>query len=116
MGTRRPVQMLADKSTRNPERSGSMQKSSHQTGHVLRLQPGSLRRTTLPPCKREAPEKTRLDIRHDQAICRENLPFLFTNLRARPISQPDNIPFLQRIREHQGPTIQSHTEVHDESS
>src|SRR5438445_3499995 len=107
--------MLADKSARNIERSGSMQKSRDQTSHVLRLQPGSLRRASLSSCKRESSEKTRLDIRHDQALRRENLPFLFSDFPARQISQPCNIPFLQRVWKHQGLTIQSHTEVHDES-
>src|SRR2546425_11548616 len=98
MGTGRPFQMLADKSARNTKRSGSMQKSGDQTGHVLRLQPGGLRRANLPSGEREPPEKTRLDIWHDQAFWRENMLFLFTNIHARSISKADNIPFLYSFR------------------
>src|SRR5437899_11739732 len=98
MGTGRPIQMLADKSAGNTERSGSVQKSSDPTRNVLRLQPRSLRRANLSSGEREPPEKTRLDLRHDQALCRENMLVLFTDLHARPISQPDNIPFFQRLR------------------
>src|SRR5438876_9301332 len=79
--------MLADKSARNTERSGSVQKSSDPTRNVLRLQPRSLRRANLSSGEREPPEKTRLDLRHDQALCRENLPsYSATSLLDRSVN------------------------------